>query len=118
MAVAKFQADVERDFAADKFGLKTFPTLVLLPKGSKGGERLGWRALWGGTSWGCRRVLNLQPAQRVGEYDEQRWPDAPPHRPPKPRPPRRPAGDFIKYPSERRDAETLNMWVRTLTGSN
>lgn len=27
------------------------------------------------------------------------------------------AGDFIKYPSERRDAETLNMWVRTLTGT-
>lgn len=33
------QADVERDFAADKFGLKTFPTLVLLPKNGKSGER-------------------------------------------------------------------------------
>ncbi|KAL4853877.1 5'-adenylylsulfate reductase 3 [Chlorella vulgaris] len=54
VSVAKFQADTEREFAADKFGLKTFPTLVLLPKGSKG-------------------------------------------------------GDFIKYPSERRDAETLNI---------
>lgn len=32
------QADVEREFAAEKFGLKTFPTIVLLPKGSKGGE--------------------------------------------------------------------------------
>jgi thiol-disulfide isomerase/thioredoxin len=38
VSVAKFQADTEREFAADKFGLKTFPTLVLLPKGSKGGE--------------------------------------------------------------------------------
>lgn len=62
VTVAKFQADVERDFATEKFGLKTFPTLVLLPKGAK-------------------------------------------------------AGDFIKYPSERRDTETLGMWVRTLTGS-
>lgn len=25
-------------------------------------------------------------------------------------------GEFIKYPSERRDADTLNMWVKTLTG--
>lgn len=33
------QADVERDFAADKFGLKTFPTLVLLPKSGKSGEQ-------------------------------------------------------------------------------
>ena len=42
MAVAKFQADTEREFAADKFGLKTFATLVLLPKGGKGGE---WHCL-------------------------------------------------------------------------
>ncbi|PSC67291.1 5 -adenylylsulfate reductase [Micractinium conductrix] len=62
VAVAKFQADVERDFAADKFGLQTFPTIVLLPKGGK-------------------------------------------------------SGSFIKYPSERRDAETLGMWVKSLTGS-
>ncbi|PRW60889.1 transducin beta 3 isoform A [Chlorella sorokiniana] len=62
VTVAKFQADVERDFAADKFGLKTFPTLVLLPKSGKSGE-------------------------------------------------------FIKYPSERRDVDTLKMWVRTLTGN-
>ena len=34
------QADVERDFAADKFGLKTFPTLVLLPKSGKSGAQL------------------------------------------------------------------------------
>lgn len=60
--VAKFQADIEREFAADRFGLQTFPTLVLLPKGSA-------------------------------------------------------AGEFIKYPSERRDADTLAMWVKTLTGS-
>ncbi len=37
-ALLPAQADVERDFAAEKFGLKTFPTLVLLPKGAKAGE--------------------------------------------------------------------------------
>lgn len=30
--VAKFQADIERDFAAEKFGLKTFPHVAMLPK--------------------------------------------------------------------------------------
>jgi hypothetical protein len=30
--VAKFQADVDRDFAQERFGLKTFPTIVMLPK--------------------------------------------------------------------------------------
>ena len=59
--VAKFQADVEREFAAEAFGLKTFPTIVLLPKS--------------------------QP------------------------------GQLIRYPTERRDADTLAMWVKTLTGT-
>jgi adenylyl-sulfate reductase (glutathione) len=59
--VAKFQADIERDFAAQHFGLKTFPTIVMLPKGG-------------------------------------------------------PAGKAIKFPSERRDAETLGMWVKTIAG--
>lgn len=77
VAVAKFQADVERcvvvvvwfaaqrhrsntrDFAATEFGLKTFPTLVLLPQQSEA---------------------------------------------------------VIKYPSERRDVETLRMWIKTTTG--
>ena len=61
LRVAKFQADIEREFAAEKFGLKTFPTIVLLPK--RGGD-----------------------------------------------------ASFVKYPSERRDVETLTMWVRTLIG--
>lgn len=30
--IAKFQADVDRDFAQNTFGLQTFPTIVLLPK--------------------------------------------------------------------------------------
>lgn len=30
--VAKFQADEDRDFAQERFGLKTFPTIVMLPK--------------------------------------------------------------------------------------
>jgi hypothetical protein len=30
--VAKFQADVDREFAQERFGLKTFPTIVMLPK--------------------------------------------------------------------------------------
>eukprot|EP01023_Acetabularia_acetabulum_P053360 TRINITY_DN5970_c0_g1_i10.p1 TRINITY_DN5970_c0_g1~~TRINITY_DN5970_c0_g1_i10.p1 ORF type:complete len:439 (-),score=70.87 TRINITY_DN5970_c0_g1_i10:429-1676(-) len=34
--IAKFQADIERDFAESEFGLKSFPTVVLLPK--KGGK--------------------------------------------------------------------------------
>ena len=52
--VAKYQADVDREFAADKFGLQTFPTLVLLPKGSKGGEAGDAEAGGGeGERWGC-----------------------------------------------------------------
>jgi adenylyl-sulfate reductase (glutathione) len=61
--VAKFQADIERVFAAEKFGLKTFPTIVMLPK--SGGR-----------------------------------------------------GKFIKYPSERRDTETLFMWMRAMSGGS
>jgi adenylyl-sulfate reductase (glutathione) len=61
LRVAKFQADVERDFAASEFGLKTFPQIVMLPKGGA-------------------------------------------------------AGTVVKFPSERRDAETLGMWARTLAG--
>ena len=34
--IAKFQADVERDFSSEHFGLKTFPTIVALPKGHSG----------------------------------------------------------------------------------
>ncbi len=48
-----------REFAASEFGLKTFPTLVLLPEKSE---------------------------------------------------------TVIKYPSERRDVETLRMWLKTVTG--
>ncbi|KAG1679266.1 hypothetical protein FOA52_009296 [Chlamydomonas sp. UWO 241] len=58
--VAKYQADIDRDFCTEKLGLKTFPTIVLMPKGS---------------------------------------------------------GALIKYPSERRDAETLKMWVKTFVGT-
>ncbi len=36
VTVAKFQADVDRDFAQDSFQLKTFPTIVMLPKGGSG----------------------------------------------------------------------------------
>lgn len=32
MRVAKFQADTDREFAQERFGLKTFPTIVMLPK--------------------------------------------------------------------------------------
>lgn len=59
--VAKFQADIEREFAAERFGLKTFPTIVMLPAAAK-------------------------------------------------------AGSFVKYPSERRDTDTLRMWVKTMAG--
>jgi adenylyl-sulfate reductase (glutathione) len=34
--IAKFQADVEREFSTEQFGLKTFPTIVVLPKGRPG----------------------------------------------------------------------------------
>ncbi|CAL8460549.1 g78 [Coccomyxa elongata] len=57
--VVKFQADIERDFSSEKFGLRTFPTIVILPAGQAG---------------------------------------------------------YIKYPSETRDADTLDMWVRTVAG--
>ena len=58
--VAKFQADVEREFAAENFGLQTFPTIVMLPKG-------GFQ--------------------------------------------------IIKFPSERRDPNTLEMWIRSVAGN-
>lgn len=60
LVVAKFQADVDRDFAETRLGLKTFPTIVLLPKGSSA---------------------------------------------------------YIKYPSERRDVATLDLWISSLLGS-
>lgn len=59
--VAKYQADVDRDYAAEKFGLKTFPTLVLLPKAAP--------------------------------------------------------GKSIKYPTDRRDVDTLTMWIKATTGT-
>ena len=63
LRVAKFQADVERDFAAEKFGLKTFPHVAMLPKGGK-------------------------------------------------------AGESIKFASERRDVDTLTMWIKTLSSES
>lgn len=57
--VAKFQADIEREFSEQNFGLKTFPTIVFLPKDKSG---------------------------------------------------------FIRYPSERRDTDTLKMWLTTVAG--
>ncbi|KAL4527232.1 hypothetical protein Ndes2526B_g09062 [Nannochloris sp. 'desiccata'] len=61
LRVAKFQADIERDFAAEKFGLNTFPQIVMLPKSGK-------------------------------------------------------AGSVVKYPSERRDTDTLVMWGKAMGG--
>ena len=58
--IAKYQADTDREFASEKFGLKTFPTLVLMPK-----------------------------SQTLGA---------------------------IRYPTERRDADSLQMWLNTMTG--
>nr|QKY14993.1 5'-adenylylsulfate reductase 2 (APR2) [Polytomella parva] len=55
--VAKYQADIDRQFCNENLKLKTFPTIVFLPKGSN---------------------------------------------------------SVIKYPSERRDPETLKMWLRTI----
>lgn len=60
VAVAKYQADVDKDWAKAHAGLTTFPSLVYLPAGS---------------------------------------------------------GAFVKYPSERRDAETLGMWVKSVAGT-
>ena len=58
--VAKYQADVDKEWAKANLGLTTFPTIVMLPKNKAG---------------------------------------------------------YVKYPSERRDTETLNMWVKTLAGT-
>ena len=55
--IARFQADVERDFSSQSFGLKTFPTIVALPNGYSG---------------------------------------------------------YLKYPSENRTADSLQMWLRTV----
>lgn len=60
LRVAKFQADVERDFAADRFGLQTFPRIVMLPQAGRPGES-------------------------------------------------------IAFGSERRDPDTLQMWIKTLS---
>ena len=59
--IAKFQADIERDFASTKFGLKTYPHIAFLPSSGV-------------------------------------------------------PGTAIKYPSERRDTETLSMWLKTISG--
>lgn len=60
VTVAKYQADVDKDWSKANLGLTTFPTIVMLPKNKSG---------------------------------------------------------FIKYPSERRDPETLGMWVKTVAGT-
>ncbi|EFJ50909.1 hypothetical protein VOLCADRAFT_103701 [Volvox carteri f. nagariensis] len=59
VTVAKYQADIDREFCNDNLQLKTFPTIVYLPPDSK---------------------------------------------------------QVIKYPSERRDVDTLVMWVKTVAG--
>lgn len=58
--IAKYQADTDREFASQKFGLKTFPTLVLMPKSQSSG--------------------------------------------------------VIRYPTERRDTDSLQMWLNTMIG--
>jgi adenylyl-sulfate reductase (glutathione) len=58
--VAKYQADVDKEWATANLGLTTFPTIVMLPKAKSG---------------------------------------------------------FVKFPSERRDVESLTMWVKTLAGT-
>ncbi|KAK9808508.1 hypothetical protein WJX73_002967 [Symbiochloris irregularis] len=62
LRIAKFQADTDdaRPFASSELGLKTFPTIVLLPKSG---------------------------------------------------------GPYIKYGSERRDVQTLKMWLRTVASA-
>jgi hypothetical protein len=50
--VAKFQADVDREFAQERFGLKTFPTVVMLPKA---GSQVRMRLL------ACHLLEALQP---------------------------------------------------------
>ncbi|GLC45103.1 aspartic proteinase precursor [Pleodorina starrii] len=59
VTVAKYQADIDREFANENLQLKTFPTIVYLPPNST---------------------------------------------------------QVIKYPSERRDVDTLAMWVKTVAG--
>jgi adenylyl-sulfate reductase (glutathione) len=36
LRVAKFHADIERDFSSATFGLKTFPTIVFMGKSTPG----------------------------------------------------------------------------------
>eukprot|EP00891_Asterochloris_glomerata_P000917 jgi/Astpho2/917/e_gw1.00016.86.1_t len=58
ITIGKFQADVEREFASNKLGLQTFPTIIMLPRHSQ---------------------------------------------------------SYVKYPSERRDADSLHMWINTMS---
>ncbi len=60
VTVAKYQADTDREFATESLKLKTFPTIVFLPKGRD---------------------------------------------------------SVIKFPSDRRDIDTLKMWVKTIAGT-
>eukprot|EP00879_Flechtneria_rotunda_P007673 GHRR01008046.1.p1 GENE.GHRR01008046.1~~GHRR01008046.1.p1 ORF type:complete len:356 (+),score=134.42 GHRR01008046.1:885-1952(+) len=60
VCVAKYQADVDKEWSKANLGLTTFPTIVMLPKAKSG---------------------------------------------------------FVKYPSERRDVESLSMWVKTMAGT-
>ena len=59
LQVAKFQADIEREFSSGEFGMKTFPTIYMLPRGRSG---------------------------------------------------------FVRYPSERRETDTLDMWAKSFVG--
>jgi adenylyl-sulfate reductase (glutathione) len=101
VTVAKYQADVDREFANANLGLKTFPTIVYFPKVS------------------CTPVLACAhycaPSECCMLMYAIMWWASPDHfilpcftvqgR-----------SGFVKFPSERRDVDTLRMWVRTVAG--
>jgi thiol-disulfide isomerase/thioredoxin len=116
VTVAKYQADIDRDFANENLGLKTFPTIIYLPKvcytthtlcASRGHHEacltsvqlllLLLLVVVVGSGGGGNQSCALR--NHVCATASQNGPG------------------YVKYPSERRDVDTLKMWVKSVAGS-
>jgi hypothetical protein len=93
------QADIERDFSAEKFGLKTFPTLVLLPK-VRAPFSLTWPHSTGLTDTDIDMRMSMDPLKvicTVRVFAMQN------------------SDKVFKYPTDKRDVDTLKMWLSVMT---
>lgn len=95
VAVAAWRADLDRKFANEQLGLETFPTILFFPKSVKGESR------------GAAKSRGV--ANRAGAWRR------PTTGPPSPLLCLRAAG-FVKYPSEKRDVESVSLWLDAVAG--